>query len=853
MARTKQTARKSTSSAPRVQLASKALRNELIVLSSDNESPGEEDQPAPRDPSQPVESTQWGATMEGPSRKEVFKGKWPFGGKGKSSDVPNPSGSVCKQISEVLARADNNAGEYSFGGLADTLPAVPGLEVRDVGPISVPLCPEQADKLIAKCDKSPFGRKLDTLMDENVRKSWQLAPDQVDIKNPLWHSGMDTLSEVIAGRLGYKGVPLQCKLYKLLVYGEGGQFVKHQDTEKEDGMVATLVVQLPSLHEGGDLVVYRGGKEVQRHDFGKKDGTAAYLPQYAVHYADAEHGLEKVTKGYRLVLVYSISLPPAMRHLTKSSDDSLGEELGSFISGMEADENSFALLLAHEYTEKSIEEFGSGSFKGIDRTRFQTLEEANRFAAPDKKLQLFIAQLKHDIDYWDDGGSWEENRRDESITWYSPSGEKLGDYPESNFQLNLLNPGKETFSAFWANHGTSTFEGNLGNEGATRKTTYSRYAIVAWPVVHGVKNAFEFINVNAAARALQAQKPVGSANIRNFLDDVNSKLEETQHSYSRSQSNTISISFCKILCELLVEAGDPAPVNLFFHKFLGRLVGQRSRIVDSLAALTRNFDWGDIGQALVEVLSKMDENERREWSNIEAVSSCGMEIALRVADTLDEGPAQQSLLKAAVRKTASLPDKYLSAFVVIGLLWKWAIKCCEKTLFDTVATRFQMMKPNFLHSAIEAFSQHIGDLDESSEKLSALKSIVETRIQWLNDQLMALGKPFSWEMPDASFPDNAQVQAFLRGPRASMNSSGIIQFSRLDRARSYTYNCKRTNASFTMAAGGRGRNAYVTITKTSDWFSQHQKDLVDYQAEVKRLSERFIATDSGARKRARYE
>ncbi|KAL4161627.1 hypothetical protein PRNP1_002179 [Phytophthora ramorum] len=578
--------------------------------------------------------------MEGPSRKEVLKGKWPFGGKGKSSDVPNPSGSVCKQISEVLARADNNAGEYSFGGLADTLPAVPGLEVRDVGPISVPLCPEQADKLIAKCDKSPFGRKLDTLMDENVRKSWQLAPDQVDIKNPLWHSGMDTLSEVIADRLGYKGVPLQCKLYKLLVYGEGGHFVKHQDTEKEDGMVATLVVQLPSLHEGGDLVVYRGGKEVQRHDFGKKDGTAAYLPQYAVHYADAEHGLEKVTKGYRLVLVYSISLPPAMRHLTKSSDDSLGEELGSFISGMEADENSFALLLAHEYTEKSIEELGSGSFKGIDRTRFQTLEEANRFAASDKKLQLFIAQLKHDIDYWDDGGSWEENRRDESITWYSPSGEILCDYPESNFQLNLLNPGKETFSAFWANHGTSTFEGNLGNEGATRKTTYSR---------------------------------------------------------------------------------------------------------------------------------------------------------------------------------------------------------------------FQMMKPNFLHSAIEAFSQHIGDLDESSEKLSALKSIVETRIQWLNDQLMALGKPFSWEMPDASFPDNAQVQAFLRGPRASMNSSGIIQFSRLDRARSYTYNCKRVNASFTMAAGGRGRNAYVTITKTSDWFSQHQKDLVDYQAEVKRLSERFIATDSGARKRARYE
>ncbi|KAG6612798.1 uncharacterized protein IUM83_03445 [Phytophthora cinnamomi] len=93
----------------------------------------------------------------------------------------------------------------------------------------------------------------------------------------------------------YKGVPTQCLLYKLLVYGEGGHFVKHQDTEKEDGMVAALVVQMPNVHEGGDLVVYRRGEEKYRHDFGKSDGTAPYLPHYAVHYADAEHSLEQVT------------------------------------------------------------------------------------------------------------------------------------------------------------------------------------------------------------------------------------------------------------------------------------------------------------------------------------------------------------------------------------------------------------------------------------------------------------------------------------------------------------------------------------------------------------------------------
>lgn len=110
---------------------------------------------------------------------------------------------------------------------------------------------------------------METKTDESVRKSWQLEADQVEIKNPLWQTGVDKLTETIASRLGYKGVPLRCVLYKVLVYGEGGHFLNHQDTEKEDGMIATLVVQPPSTHEGGDLVVYRGEEVEHRHDFGK--------------------------------------------------------------------------------------------------------------------------------------------------------------------------------------------------------------------------------------------------------------------------------------------------------------------------------------------------------------------------------------------------------------------------------------------------------------------------------------------------------------------------------------------------------------------------------------------------------
>ncbi|KAK1943010.1 hypothetical protein P3T76_005647 [Phytophthora citrophthora] len=313
------------------------------------------------------------------------EGKWPFGGEGEPNDIPVPDGVAAKQISEILALTD--PGEYTFGGCAKTLPQLPGLYVDGVGLVSSPLPPDQATALITQCQKSPYGHNMDTKMDENVRKSWQLSPDRVQINHPSWQPEFEKLTKTIADRLGYKGIQLQCLLYKLLVYEEGGHFLKHQDTEKEDGMIATLVIQPPSTHEGGDLVVYRNGEVSSRHNFGKSEGTAAYFNHYAVHYADAEHALEKVTKGYRLALVYSICLPAEMQSL-KRNPDTVVDDLVKAIRDM--DVKPFALLLSHEYTEKSIGELGCGALKGVDRARFRALEEANALVPSDKISTLLL-------------------------------------------------------------------------------------------------------------------------------------------------------------------------------------------------------------------------------------------------------------------------------------------------------------------------------------------------------------------------------------------------------------------------------------------------------------------------------
>ncbi|KAG6964317.1 hypothetical protein JG687_00006033, partial [Phytophthora cactorum] len=122
-----------------------------------------------------------------------------------------------------------------------------------------------------------------------------------------------------------------------------------------DGAIATLVVQLASSLEGGDLVIYRGEEVKSRHDFGKTDATAAFLPHYAAHYPNAEYTVEKVTKGYRLALVYSLCLPAVMRHHEKIHDVPLSEDLANAISSMDSEDDSFALVLSHEYIDTRIE------------------------------------------------------------------------------------------------------------------------------------------------------------------------------------------------------------------------------------------------------------------------------------------------------------------------------------------------------------------------------------------------------------------------------------------------------------------------------------------------------------------
>ena len=95
------------------------------------------------------------------------------------------------------------------------------------------------------------------------------------------------------------------QLYKLLIYEKGSFFAPHRDSEKTPGMFATLIVCLPSRHEGGTLIVKHDG-QTKQIDFG---GPASeFKTQYVAFYADCQHEITPVTAGYRICLVYNLAI-----------------------------------------------------------------------------------------------------------------------------------------------------------------------------------------------------------------------------------------------------------------------------------------------------------------------------------------------------------------------------------------------------------------------------------------------------------------------------------------------------------------------------------------------------------------
>ncbi|TKW52228.1 hypothetical protein CTA1_12806 [Colletotrichum tanaceti] len=246
----------------------------------------------------------------------------------------------------------------------------PELFVQDVGPIVMPLPENQIRQMIGMAAQAPFGKGSETLVDTTVRNTWELDPEHFALRSPRWESNLQTICAIVAHDLGIKS-PVNAELYKLLLYEKGAMFKAHTDTEKCPGMFGTLVICLPSTHEGGDVVVKHCGQT-------KTFKTSAVAQSFACWYSDVHHEVLPVTSGYRVVLTYNLTIDQAGQRpsagLVRNENRALRHTLKRWLrKGADGGEMDYVYYgLDHEYTEASI---SKKALKGRDLAVVQTLQD----------------------------------------------------------------------------------------------------------------------------------------------------------------------------------------------------------------------------------------------------------------------------------------------------------------------------------------------------------------------------------------------------------------------------------------------------------------------------------------------
>jgi hypothetical protein len=521
---------------------------------------------------------------------------------------------IREQLSEALSKIDR-PGSFCVGGSAPTV--LPGLEVEGLGPIGLPLTVKQAKELKAHCVQAPYGKGEKTLVDTSVRRVWRMEPGRFSLTNPDWDRFLSETVGKVQEELGLEKQKLESHPHDLLLYEPGGFFLPHRDGEKLDRMVATLVIVLPSSHEGGELVVRHDGQE-RTIDFGTSEGSAFQI-HFAAFYADCEHEVRPLRKGYRLCLVYNLTLAKSKKSISAPRTYKHIETIALLLREWAADDSArkLAITLDHQYTKDGL---AWDALKGVDRIKARVLLEVARQAGCHAYLALLTLWESGSAE--DDGGygygrrsRWNDDDDDAagqykmeevfdtSLTaehWSDSEGNRLPIGKLSVEEDEILDP-----DALKDVKPEEEYEGYTGNEGMTLERWYRQAAIFVWPVRRHFEILCDLDSRNVVpvldqmvARWRQSGAKDGAALKSQCLElaaAILAKWPENPHARARPDGPKTGD-----LLETLAALDEPQLIR----GFLGDLLVKDATVEPgtSLAALCHRYGWGAFRQELLTVM-----------------------------------------------------------------------------------------------------------------------------------------------------------------------------------------------------------------------------------------------------------
>ncbi|MEZ5329312.1 MAG: 2OG-Fe(II) oxygenase [Verrucomicrobiales bacterium] len=416
----------------------------------------------------------------------------------KESDSGSIQVSYSSHFPELLEtlKQVNRPGDYFSTGMEEA--PMPGIRVKNGESLSFPVPAAQAKQLIAAAgEKAPYGRGADTLVDESVRKVWQVAPEHVAITGTGWSRTLEAIVRSVAQDLGCERGCVEIEFYKLLVYEKGGFFTAHRDSEKTGGMFGTLIVVLPSAHEGGQLTIRHAGRETTLH----MSATAPSEVRFAAFYADCEHEVAPISKGYRICLVYNLvrtaPAKPEKGATVSTVGWSVPDQRPAVIAvanhlqnwrkqyGNGKTPQKIVYLLEHRYTAAGL---SFTSLKNGDSALGSVLRDAARSAGCALHLGIVHIHESGWAEYAGDGGRWNDLEDDFVAGEVYDADETISDWVDTEdepvsfgampLEANeLLPPGALDDEDPDEIH----FSEATGNAGVDFERTYLRAAFVLWP------------------------------------------------------------------------------------------------------------------------------------------------------------------------------------------------------------------------------------------------------------------------------------------------------------------------------------------------------------------------------------
>ena len=366
-------------------------------------------------------------------------------------------------------------GKTNFNYYAEYKTESPTLSasVEGIGKLNFPLSQDTIHNLLQHSEQAKFGLRSQTLTDKSIRDTQEISSRYLDVH--LEEDVLKTILDNARQKLALSdGAKLSAHLHNLLIYGPGQFFKPHRDSEKLDGMVATLVIVLPSPHIGGDLLI---NHKKDQHRFISENLDQTGLNCIAF-YADCYHEVEKIKQGYRVALTYNVVLQPSDGQNQYPENTALEVALKDYFQLPESNQIDTNLIyyFDHSYTEHSLR---WDLLKGHDH------HHARSFLQAAKKLDLvpYLALVEIHESWTTDGDDDDPTPEDliENSTclnfWINEHNQ-----PEA-YQRYCVDDDEVCWSTATEDlePDETEQEGWMGNYGNTVDYWYRRAAIVLWP------------------------------------------------------------------------------------------------------------------------------------------------------------------------------------------------------------------------------------------------------------------------------------------------------------------------------------------------------------------------------------